>query len=72
MKALAPTLDSWEKTGLRFDHQGHSIFYRDEGEGPPLLCVHGFPTASWDWHRQLLARYDERQLTGAAIRSSCP
>jgi pimeloyl-ACP methyl ester carboxylesterase len=21
------------------------------GEGPPLLLVHGFPTASWDWHR---------------------
>lgn len=18
---------------------------------PPLLCLHGFPTASWDWHR---------------------
>ncbi len=60
MKALAPTLDSWEKTGLRFDHQGHSIFYRDQGEGPPLLCVHGFPTASWDWHRlwpELTRRY---------------
>lgn len=51
MKPLAPTLDRWEKTGLRFEHQGHSIFYRDEGEGPPLLCVHGFPTASWDWQR---------------------
>ncbi len=54
------TLDEWEKTGRRFDHHGHSIFYRDEGEGLPLLCVHGFPTASWDWHRlwpELRRRY---------------
>lgn len=32
-------------------HEGRSIFYRDEGVGPVLLCVHGYPTASWDWHR---------------------
>ena len=32
-------------------HEGRSIFYRDEGTGPALLCVHGYPTASWDWHR---------------------
>ena len=24
-------------------------FYRVEGEGPALLLIHGFPTASWDW-----------------------
>lgn len=27
------------------------MFYRDEGKGAALLCVHGYPTASWDWHR---------------------
>src|SRR3546814_12871876 len=27
------------------------IFYRDQGQGEVLLCLHGFPTASWDWHR---------------------
>ena len=32
-------------------HEGRSIFYRDEGAGPVSLCVHGYPTASWDWHR---------------------
>ncbi len=21
-----------------------------EGDGPPLLVIHGFPSASWDWH----------------------
>ncbi|MFC9894727.1 alpha/beta fold hydrolase [Nocardia sp. NPDC127579] len=51
----------WRATGRRFTHRGHQIFYRDSAfdAGPPatgtdgarvLLCVHGFPTASWDWH----------------------
>ena len=67
MKPLALTLESWEKTGLKFDHQGHSIFYRDEGEGPPLLCVHVLAHDYGDTVTQeLLARYDERQLTGGA------
>jgi pimeloyl-ACP methyl ester carboxylesterase len=29
---------------------GYEIFHRIEGNGPPLLLIHGFPTASWDWH----------------------
>src|SRR5262249_50278429 len=24
---------------------------RDDGSGPLLLCIHGFPSASWDWHK---------------------
>jgi pimeloyl-ACP methyl ester carboxylesterase len=43
-------LRAWRDAGKRFSFQGHDVFYRDEGSGPPLLCVHGFPTASWDWH----------------------
>lgn len=47
------TLTDWQRSGHRFRHRGHSIFYRDEGpaEAEALLCMHGFPTASWDWHR---------------------
>ena len=41
----------WRDRGRSFSFGGHSIFYRDEGTGPVLLCLHGFPTASWDWHR---------------------
>ena len=41
----------WREAGSYFDFRGHRIFYRDEGSGPALLCIHGFPTASWDWHR---------------------
>ncbi|MEV0248583.1 alpha/beta hydrolase [Nocardia sp. NPDC050712] len=54
----------WRAHGRRFTHRGHQIFWRDsafsatlpaDGEavvepGRALLCVHGFPTASWDWH----------------------
>jgi pimeloyl-ACP methyl ester carboxylesterase len=53
-------LDDWRGLGKTFGYQGHSIFYRDEGSGPPLLCIHGFPTASWDWHAlwpELTARF---------------
>ncbi len=45
------TLDDWERGGAHTAHRGHSIFYREEGNGDALLCIHGFPTASWDWHR---------------------
>jgi pimeloyl-ACP methyl ester carboxylesterase len=48
----AITLAQWQAAGLRFDHRGHPIFYRDDASGIDqrcLLLVHGFPTASWDW-----------------------
>ena len=44
-------LRQWQAAGREFRHEGRSIFYRDEGTGPVLLCLHGYPTASWDWHR---------------------
>ncbi len=40
------------KRGGRYHRWGeHRIFYREAGTGGALVCVHGFPTASWDWHR---------------------
>ena len=51
---MATTLDAWRAAGSRFDHGGHAIFYRVAGSpdaSPALLCIHGFPTASWDWHK---------------------
>ena len=44
-------LDAWQQRGRRFAFGTHRIFYRDEGAGEALVCIHGFPTASWDWHR---------------------
>ncbi len=45
------TSDEWRRDGSTFTYDRHSIFYRDEGRGEVLLCIHGFPTASYDWWR---------------------
>lgn len=42
-------LDDWRSRGRRYLHRGHEVFYVEEGSGPALLLIHGFPTASWDW-----------------------
>ena len=42
-------LSAWQQAGAYFTYQGQRYFYRVEGEGPALLLLHGFPTASWDW-----------------------
>jgi pimeloyl-ACP methyl ester carboxylesterase len=40
----------WRTRGQDFTFRGHTIRYWAAGEGEPLLLIHGFPTASWDWH----------------------
>ncbi|NJL15651.1 MAG: alpha/beta hydrolase [Microscillaceae bacterium] len=40
---------TWHLAGQYFQFKEKAIFYRDEGQGPLLLCIHGFPTSSWDW-----------------------
>ncbi|MFC3939944.1 alpha/beta hydrolase [Pseudomonas gingeri NCPPB 3146 = LMG 5327] len=40
----------WRKRGQDFVFRGHCIRYWAAGQGEPLLLIHGFPTASWDWH----------------------
>lgn len=45
------SVEAWEASGSHFTWRGHRVFYRDEGEGEPLLLLHGVPTASWAWHR---------------------
>ena len=42
-------LQQWHDTGTYLEHAGKQIFYRVEGEGLPLLLIHGYPTSSWDW-----------------------
>lgn len=55
-------LADWRAQGLSFKFQGHAIHYWLAGDeqAEPLLLLHGFPTASWDWHylwAPLAARY---------------
>jgi pimeloyl-ACP methyl ester carboxylesterase len=45
------TLEEWKAGGRTFQYRGHDIFYRVDGSGDPLLLIHGFPTASFDWSR---------------------
>lgn len=41
----------WKERAKYFKYKGHNIAYWEEGTGTPLLLIHGFPTASWDWHK---------------------
>lgn len=45
---------AWRRSGRSFSYRGQSIFFQSAqgtGSGPTLLCIHGLPTASWDWSR---------------------
>jgi pimeloyl-ACP methyl ester carboxylesterase len=44
---MAPS--QWRAAGHSFAWRDHRIFYRTQGDGEPLLLLHGFPTSSWDW-----------------------
>ena len=59
---LGIALADWRAEGLPFEFRGHAMRYWTAGEASaePLLLIHGFPTASWDWHylwRALSQRY---------------
>ena len=43
-------LRAWRKRGQDFVFRGRTLRYWVAGQGEPLLLIHGFPTASWDWH----------------------
>lgn len=58
--ALSEAFTKWYENGKAFHFGEFPIFYKDEGEGDVLLCLHGFPTASWDWVQlweELTARF---------------
>ena len=44
-------LAQWRESGTQVEIGSHRIFVREVGQGPPLLCLHGFPTASFDYAR---------------------
>lgn len=48
----ASSLQQWQNTGHYFQYREHRIFFQDSASNKPtLLCIHGFPTASWDWYK---------------------
>ncbi|MBK7072702.1 MAG: alpha/beta hydrolase [Myxococcales bacterium] len=49
--ATPPSVDAWRAAGTYVRWREHTIFARVDGPrgAPPLVLIHGFPTASWDW-----------------------
>ncbi|MEM1082414.1 MAG: alpha/beta fold hydrolase, partial [Pseudomonadota bacterium] len=42
-------LADWQAQRRTLAFGDHSIAYWDTGQGSPLLLVHGYPSAAWDW-----------------------
>jgi pimeloyl-ACP methyl ester carboxylesterase len=54
MMSLTAEIQSWMAGGHFVELDGVELFYRTAGRSktglPWLVCFHGFPTSSWDWH----------------------
>ena len=46
------TFSQWHQSGQYFNYkEQYPVFFQEAGQGEPILFLHGFPTASWDWHK---------------------
>jgi pimeloyl-ACP methyl ester carboxylesterase len=44
--------DQWIEGGSYYDQDGQSVFFREKrNSGELLICIHGFPTSSYDYHK---------------------
>jgi pimeloyl-ACP methyl ester carboxylesterase len=60
--ALTERVRAWEARGWSEEFRGYPIHtFRQEGEGPLLLLLHGFPSSSYDW-RLLLEEMPEANV----------
>ncbi|MEX1219216.1 MAG: alpha/beta hydrolase [Solirubrobacterales bacterium] len=58
---LTDRVEEWRSRGRLESFRGHSIHvHQTDGEGPPLLLLHGFPSSSYDF-RALLERLEGRR-----------
>lgn len=50
---LTPKVITWKEGGKYLQYKSYQIFYRVEdgksNDGRTLLCLHGYPTSSYDW-----------------------
>ena len=59
---LTERVREWERRGSSEEFGGHSIHvFRQAGEGPLLVLLHGFPSSSYDW-RLLLEQIPGRNV----------
>jgi len=62
MADLTERVRAWRDRGEAVEFRGHSIHvFHQEGEGTPLLLLHGFPSSSYDW-RMLLGELPGREV----------
>jgi pimeloyl-ACP methyl ester carboxylesterase len=60
---LTTRTDEWRRRGALQKIAGHRIFVRDfDGDGPPMLFLHGYPSSSYDW-RRVIDRLEGRRVT---------
>ena len=43
------TSEEWYSGGSYFQRENLKSFFRRDGKGPALICIHGFPSSSWDF-----------------------
>jgi haloalkane dehalogenase len=63
--STAEVIEAHRRAGRRFRAGGVESFVREEGEGEPVVCVHGVPTSSF-LYRKLLHELASRGLRGVA------
>lgn len=61
--SIPGTLDQWQQAVRYPEFRGHRIATWQFGSGPDLVLIHGFPTASFDWHRILPALTAQYRVT---------
>ncbi len=44
-------VDTWYGKGSHETLNGLNVFYKRSGNGESLICIHGFPTSSWDYEK---------------------
>lgn len=47
--SMSAELKNWFQKGFRYNYEGCTIFYREEGKGECLLLVHGYPYNGFDF-----------------------
>lgn len=60
--ALNDRVETWRAAGRQEEFRGHQVhtFFQD-GEGPLVILLHGFPTSSYDW-REVIRLMPDRKL----------
>lgn len=60
-RTLTPRVERWRASGRLVAVSGHSLYVQERpGDGPLLVCLHGFPSSSFDW-RGVLERMPGRR-----------